>query len=197
MSIRVDHLAKRTDTATAVLRRATAALALLSALTPLCSLAGPTRDDAIKAGFLFNFAEFAKWPDDRLRASDIRFCIEADTIPSETFGSFSGVQIGDRQISTSIFAVSEFLRRGRDCDLIFLRKAEMELSSLMSLAEKNHILLVSDRPDFAAAGGHIELYLSQERYRFRVNLAAMKRSGVELSSKVLRLAEIVSPEGGN
>ncbi|MEQ8332056.1 YfiR family protein [Nisaea sp.] len=172
------------------------ALALALAMPPLHGLADPSRDDAIKAGFLFNFAEFADWPNKRPRPTDIAFCIEAGTIPREAFGKFSSVQIGERQISTTIAAATDFLDIRTVCDLIFLRSTEPDLPRLLSLAEQRHVLLVSDRAGFAASGGHIELYLSQGKYRFRVNLATMRRSGIELSSKVLRLAEIVSPDGG-
>ncbi|WP_420403528.1 YfiR family protein [Nisaea sp.] len=171
-------------------------LALALALTPLHGTAGPSRDDAIKAGFLFNFAEFADWPDKQPRSTDIAFCIEADTIPREAFGSFASVQIGERQISTAVAAATDFLDSRTTCDLVFLRSPEPHLARFLSLAEQHHVLLVSDRDGFAVGGGHVELYLSQGKYRFRVNLTTLKRSGIKLSSKVLRLAEIVSSNGG-
>jgi YfiR/HmsC-like len=53
------------------------------------------------------------------------------------------------------------------------------------------VFTVSDAPDFAAAGGMVELFREGDRVRVAVNLDALERAGIRLSSRVLALAKIV------
>ena len=53
------------------------------------------------------------------------------------------------------------------------------------------MLTVSDAAGFAKAGGMIELFIEEDRMRFAVNVDALERAHVRLSSRVLALAKIV------
>ncbi len=51
--------------------------------------------------------------------------------------------------------------------------------------------MVSRIPDFAQSGGTIELFRKEGRVRFIINLDAARHSRLEISSRLLNLAEIV------
>ena len=57
------------------------------------------------------------------------------------------------------------------------------------------MLTVSDMERFAHRGGIITLLTIQDRIRFEINVEAARRSGVKISSKLLKLANIVTNEG--
>jgi hypothetical protein len=53
---------------------------------------------------------------------------------------------------------------------------------------------VSDAARFTTRGGMIGFVLDDDRVRFDINLAAARRSGLQISSRLLRVARKV--EGG-
>ena len=56
------------------------------------------------------------------------------------------------------------------------------------------ILTVADIPEFSRAGGIITLNIVEDRTHFDVNRVAAARAGLELSAKLLRLADSVIQE---
>lgn len=159
--------------------------------------ASEVSQDTVKAGFLFNFAQFAAWPEDGPSDRPLVFCVDRDDIDQRVFKGWTGATIGARPTRIDPFGPAIDAKSLADCDLIYAgaAMAGRHLASLRSMADREHILLVSNLPGFARAGGHIELYLAANHFRFRINLSTLRRSGVEVSSKVLRLAEIVNGEG--
>jgi len=155
--------------------------------------------DTIKAGFLFNFAQFATWPGDDGSVRKVRLCVQRGVLDETVFAGWGDSAGPNRKLGLTMVDRPGQTFPPIGCDLIFVgppNAAETE-PGLIAMARRDHILLVSDGPGFASSGGHIELFLDKSQYRFRVNLSELKRSGVELSSKVLRLAEIVeeTPRG--
>ncbi len=53
------------------------------------------------------------------------------------------------------------------------------------------MLTVSDATRFADTGGMVELFVEGGRMRFAVNVDALQRARIQLSSRVLALAKIV------
>jgi len=58
-------------------------------------------------------------------------------------------------------------------------------------ARIRHVLLVSDVEDFARRGGMVQFTLRDNKLKLVVNLPAVRDAGLKLSSKLLRMAEIV------
>ena len=56
------------------------------------------------------------------------------------------------------------------------------------------MMLVGERDGFADDGAHINFYLLEERVKFEVNVDSVKRSGLEVSATLLKLAKIVRDE---
>lgn len=152
--------------------------------------------DAVKAGFLFNFTQFASWPGDRVGASDVTVCVERSTIDGSVFAGWEEIGGSNYRLRPRFVARPRGETDLRPCDVLFTGApdAAAAVPGLLGSARRDHVLLVSDAAGFAASGGHIELFLDGNQFRFRVNLAELRRSGVELSSKVLRLADIVQGE---
>jgi hypothetical protein len=67
------------------------------------------------------------------------------------------------------------------------RRGAERLGSLKTLP----VLTVSDRKGFAESGGIIELYVDGGRVRFAINVDAVERSGLRLSSRLLGLAKVI------
>lgn len=78
-----------------------------------------------------------------------------------------------------------------ECRIIFLSDLNVLNSSILEQMYKNHVLLVSDVAGFAARGGMIEFTLRDNKLKLVVNLKSVKQAGLKLSSKLLRMAEIL------
>jgi hypothetical protein len=80
----------------------------------------------------------------------------------------------------------------KTCHMLFvgeLPRADSDLAGGRLRGEP--ILLVGEQSGFAQNGGMIEMFLRDDKVRMRINLSMVRAAGIMLSSKLLRLAEIV------
>jgi hypothetical protein len=158
----------------------------------------PKREYVIKAAFLYNFAKFTIWPAEAFKSSDapIDLCV----LGKDRFGAAL-----DRLESRSIRGRPVRVHRLRSlqatafCHLLFVARSESpQLQDVLRAVAGRPVLTVADIPDFARQGGIINLTTPKERVRFEINVAQAREAGLRLSSKLLFLADIVSPakDGG-
>lgn len=152
--------------------------------------------DALHAAFLFNFAKFTTWPVVSDLDTSIKFCIQSDTIGQEAFAGWGKKRIQNRPVRVAFFTT---FKPGelQNCSVTFLSEAPegVTLKELRDFANAHNTLLVSDMTGFGSNGGHIELYESNRRLRFKVNLGALEKAKLSLGAGVLNLAEIVTTTG--
>jgi len=78
------------------------------------------------------------------------------------------------------------------CNLLFLAGGSESLPT--ENATNMNVLTVSDMPDFAYNGGMVELTRTQNRVALTVNTGATAAASIQLSSRLLALATVISPE---
>ncbi|HUF05843.1 MAG TPA: YfiR family protein [Candidatus Binatia bacterium] len=149
-------------------------------------------DTAVKAAFLFNFAKFTEWP--ALEpAAQLVLCVVGDgRVASALADTVRGHRIGARALRVQEMRIDGPVGL---CHVLFIstsetRSARRVLDSLETLP----VLTVSDGRGFARSGGIVEFFIDSERMRFEVNIRAMDRAGVRLSSRVLGLAKIAEDD---
>src|SRR5262249_5571927 len=143
----------------------------------------------LKAAFLLNLAKFAEWP---ALAPDapVVVCVAGDDRVAALLASTVRAQPGESRAITVVTIPGDLPTRG--CQALFLGRRDARLRlALVEEASASPILTVSDAPRFAGAGGMVELFLEAGRMRFAVNVDAVGRSHVRLSSRLLGLAKIV------
>jgi YfiR/HmsC-like len=144
---------------------------------------------AVKAGFLYNFAKFAEWPA-LASAAPIVMCVAGD----EKIAGALAETVREQKISGHALDVLRPADNAtwRSCHLLFIADAELRRSAEGLGALKTlQVLSVSDQKDFAQTGGIIEFYLEGGKMRFAINVDAVDRSGLRLSSRLLGLARII------
>jgi hypothetical protein len=165
-------------------------IAIGLAWPPSTRAAGDTDATAIvKAGFLENFAKFTEWPA-LPPSAPIVLCVVADAaVAAALADAVRGHLIEDHAVDVRQPVNS---RSWTGCQLLFIGKAEIN-PLVLGKAETQALplLTVSDRKGFSHDGGAIELYIDDGHMRFAVNLQAVKRSDIHLSSKLLTLAKLV------
>lgn len=145
--------------------------------------------DTVKAGFVLNFIRFAKWPESAPRGEELRVCGLGARALDGKLADMRGRPARDQRIE-----VLEGAREAqwRDCQVLFIPASESDrVSAILRALNSTPVLTVSDAPGFAQAGGMIGLKQRGGRIRFDVNLAAIRRAGLDLSSQPLKLADEV------
>jgi hypothetical protein len=78
------------------------------------------------------------------------------------------------------------------CHVLYLTGSDRKRAlDIVGNLEDELVLTVSDAAGFARTGGMVELFIEEGRMRFAVNVDALERAHVRLSSRVLALAKIV------
>lgn len=159
--------------------------------------ASSSHEYAIKAVFLYNFAKFVEWP---LRAFDdntnqIILCI----LGKDPFGAFlkpiNGKTVKGKRIIVKYIPKIDNMEK---CHILFIGKSEeTELVRILARLRDWNVLTVSDMGDFAQRGGIIGFTREEDEIHFEINLDVSKRAGLKISSRLLKLARIISvkPEG--
>jgi hypothetical protein len=168
-----------------------AGLLLAAVLTPVNARAQPSGASQydVEAVYLYNFAKFVRWPAGRPGAT-INICVAAQKVFVD---SLTKVVAGE-QIETRPLTVRTIQRPEDEaaCDILFIDSSAKErLDGLLTMVSSKPILTVSDIPDFLDRGGMIQLLLVGNRMRFTVDLRPIARSGIALSSELLKVAVAV------
>lgn len=150
--------------------------------------AAETDEYTLKLAFIYNFAKFVEWPDSDPKAP-IVFCILGDDPFGHRVVNIEERMVGERKILVRRNPGPEAIRQ---CHILFISSSEKQrLEQSLREVEGLSILTISDIPDFTRAGGMIGFKVSNDRIRFQVNLASARSSRLEISSKLLKLAESV------
>lgn len=150
---------------------------------------GATPEYVLKAGFLYNFAQFTTWsvrPDKQLH-----LCVLGPDPFGAALDSIDGKDIAGNRLVIHRMRSTE--TAVRTCQIIFVTDAEVDGFMARVGADSPHtgLLTIADREGAARAGVVIGLTLEERRLGFEFNQQAAERNGVTISSKLLRLARKV------
>ena len=151
----------------------------------------------IKAGFIYNFAKFVEWPSTAFADQDSPIVI--GVIGVDPFGSLIDRIVEDKKIGSRGFVVKRFrwgkdLKDLKDCKILFVSASERaHIDEILQLVKGLPILTVGETPGFAERGGIIRFTLEDNRVRFEVNVEAARHADLNISSRLLTLAKIISP----
>ncbi len=160
--------------------------------SPSPTAAPASREYLLKAVFLYNFAKFTTWPAESFRdpQAPLRVCIIGDDPFGAAMESIEGKSIKKRRLAVIRIAQISDAER---CHILFISTSEEErLRAILDDLHERPILTISDMPNFARAGGTISLKTVGDQIRFDINVDAANAADLRLSSKLLRLGNIVS-----
>ncbi len=148
----------------------------------------------IKAGYLFNFAKFVGWPTNLTgTTTKLTIGILADRPAYAVLaGELDGKRIGEHVIKTSrCKSVKDVERFG----IIFITRSQAGRAAELCKAVTNApVLTVGEFDRFAEQGGCVNFVHKGDNIRFEVNLAAVERAGLKISSKLASMAIVVRSE---
>jgi hypothetical protein len=150
----------------------------------------------VKAVFLLNFAQFVDWPADAFPDADTPVVI--GVLGDDPFGGVLDQTVRGERLGGRSFQVRRYQRVDeiKICHILFIARSEESRPEGILAGLKNRpILTVSDVDGFAERGGMIRFVTDRNRIRLQINPPAAEAAHLTISSKLLRLAEIVTPTG--
>ncbi|HKW65393.1 MAG TPA: YfiR family protein [Candidatus Acidoferrum sp.] len=153
----------------------------------------PASDEyAVKAAFLFHFAQFVEWPEGTFQGanSPLVYC----TIGEDPFRGVMDASLKDKAVRGHPLQVRHLkqIQDAQVCQVVFVGVQERgQIEPMLSISQQNSILTVGESEAFVRAGGMISFCLEERRIRFDINLQTAERANLKISAKLLALAKTV------
>ena len=169
---------------------------LTLALTPGTARAQTaiSKEYQIKAVFLFNFAQFVQWSETNFPAAGTPFCI--GVLGDDPFNTFLDETVRGENIKGHPLTIQRYrnVDEVKECQILFISRSESgSMGQILARLKGRNILTVGDADGFLKNGGDIRFATEQNKIHLRVSVEAAKSTNLVISSKILRLAEIVEP----
>jgi hypothetical protein len=143
----------------------------------------------LKAVFLFNFSQFVDW-----QPAAAQTPLLIGILGDDPFGTFLDETVRGERVGVRPIEIRRYreLSEIEACNILFISRSENErVGQILAALQNRPILTVSDGEEFAQRGGMIQFVNDKNRIRLRINLEAAQAANVVISSKLLRVAEIV------
>ena len=152
----------------------------------------PPTDTAVKAAYLYQFGKFIEWPGaSSTRAEDaFPICI----LGTDPFGGILGETVAERSVQGKRVIAKRIAGVGEAaaCNILFIGASEQErLPEIINSLQGQSVLTVGDSQAFSGRGIMINFVIEQRRVRFEINLSAVERANLKVSSELLKVAKVI------
>lgn len=151
-----------------------------------------SKEYKVKAAFLYNFAQFVEWP--TVAFSDAQSPMVIGVFGNDPFDGYLDELVRGEKVNGRPLHVQRYrqVEEIKTCHVLFISKSEMgQLDGILAGVKGRNILTVGEAEGFATRGGMIRFATEQSKIRLRINVEAAKAANLTISSKLLRLTEIV------
>ncbi|HEV2326911.1 MAG TPA: YfiR family protein [Terracidiphilus sp.] len=180
--------------AAGLLRCGAGAFVLLLFLPQLAAQALPSQYD-VEAAYLLDFGKFTELSTSSpaLRRTTFDVCILGRDPIGPTIDKLAANETVENHAVRVLHGISP--SRARTCAIAFISTRDGdEIRQDLDLLAGADVLTVGDSPDFLNAGGMIQFVVDKNHVRFAVNLDAVRKAHLVLSSQLLRVALYVKGE---
>jgi len=190
----------------------TAAFSATLAVPEVYADTASSREYQIKAAFLYNFLQFVDWPKEKI--ADANKPIIIGIIGDDPFGNviepLKDKPVEGRKIVIQRFKSFESLKKAGEndaagakqnikalgeCHVLFICASENKnLREIVESVKNSGVLTVGEAEGFLDVGGIVNFVMADEKVGFEISIASAKHAGLEIRSKLLRLAKKVIQE---
>ncbi len=171
---------------------ALATICLIMPLPAVAQGAKPT-EYQVKAAYLSNLGRFVEsWGPHSRPSADEPFAI--CVLGQDPFGPSLDAAIRDENIEGAPLVAKRITNTqdAQGCRVLFISSSEENrLSAVLAALGDSPVLTVADLPDFSRRGGMIQFVLDGNRVRFDISVSVATKSGLTLSSELLKVARVV------
>ena len=140
----------------------------------------------LKAAFLYNFALYAEWP---VMPDPVYLCVLGPDPFGPFLDRFEGRDMRGSRVSIRRVASAQ---EARTCQVLFIAASEHgRLARIQDELAGRAVLTVTEGDGFDRSAVMIVIVPESNRLTFEVNLSAVRQAGMNLSSKMLKLARKV------
>jgi len=144
------------------------------------------REYEIKAAYLYNFIKYVDWP-------SYGETISIGVLGNDPFGTalapLNGKIVKGRRL---VIKHLDSVRDAQQCQIIFVCSSEKQrLQEIFESLRSARVLTVGETQGFADGGGIINFIEENNKVRFEINAEAARRTGLNISSELLKLARLV------
>jgi len=164
-------------------------LAAQAALEP--PLAAEHSEYEIESAMLYNFTKFVDWPGSALGAGGVPVVVGV----WGDDGLFPVLAVALR--NKTVYGHPVVVRRldssadPRSCAVLFVGASDRkEIARIVQSVRGSPVLTIGELVQFSRLGGVLAFIRDGNRIRFEINLDAADRAGLQVSSKLLRLAAV-------
>lgn len=149
------------------------------------------RENALKAGFLYNFARYSEgsWFDSSI---DNEYVICTDSL---SFYDIASDVLKDQKVQNVPVALKHIPSpeelSDSTCHSFFITALSEHSNEFLQSPSLNETMLVGETKGFIELGGHLNFFIAGGKIRFEVDPIQLHNNGIKLSSKVLRMGRIV------
>lgn len=151
------------------------------------------REYNVKGAFLYSFGRYVTWPASAFPSRDAPFVIGVlGEAPIDRV--LQRIQetktVQGRRIAVRHYESMDEYRR---CHILFIAGSveSEEREQALRRLEEDPVLIVGETSKFAEAGGVVGFYIAGDSVRFKINVRSMRRKGLSVDAKLLRVAKIV------
>ncbi len=151
-----------------------------------------SREYPLKAVFLLNFAHYTGWPTNAFAGPDSPFVIGVSG--DDPFGKLLDEAVQGEKVEGRKIVVERYRRAEAigTCHVLFIAPSETRrLDRITAELKGRPILTVRDAENSAAQGACVQFITENNKIRLRINPQALKAANLTMSSKLLRMAELV------
>jgi len=152
----------------------------------------------IKAGYLYNFTKFVSWPENE--SETFNLCI----IGKDPFGSIIN-PIEKRSVKNKPIRLFRFKSisdvKHKHCHIVYFgvsdkpwRKDDFSLGNILTVGSLENSLTTGETKKFTQTGGMFAFFLKEGKVKLHINLQALKKSDLEVSAKLMEIAELYKGE---
>src|SRR6185312_3570648 len=153
-----------------------------------------SREYDLKAVLLFNLIRFVEWPNASFADPESPFVI--GILGRDPFGKVLDDVVGPESYGKHKILVVRLRdsEAAKACQLLFIGADEgKNIPRILSRLQGRALLTVGDFEGFTSRGGMVALNQGVDgKIRLRINLDAVRSTGLTVSGKLLRVAEIVN-----
>jgi hypothetical protein len=169
-----------------------ALLALFMGANRLVASEAPCSEYQVKALFLFNFAKYIDWPADAF--SDTNTPIVIGVLGENKIGEKLNEFVKGKDVNGHEIVVRRIEKDSdfSQCHILFISGSEKKiLPDILLKAKGKPVLTVGETDQFIPQGGIINFIKKEGKIRLEINIDSAGRSRLQISSKLLSVADVV------
>ena len=146
----------------------------------------------LKAAYLINLGDFIVWQGANKNAQgSFSICIATDDPVNAYLQQTAQHLVKGKSLKIVNTLTLEQLKQ---CHIVYAESEKfLQILKVSPDLIDESVLTVSSEPGFVGRGGNIEFFIRDNKVRMRIDLNVSRKSRLTVSSKLLRLMEVINP----